>query len=53
MFDNWKQVAFCIHNIAYQGRFPFTDFSLLNLPDDFRGSFDFIDGYELLSAGAL
>jgi granule-bound starch synthase len=39
------KVAFCIHNIAYQGRFPFGDFSLLNLPDQFRSSFDFIDGY--------
>ncbi|EYU30884.1 hypothetical protein ABFS82_08G215400 [Erythranthe guttata] len=40
------KVAFCIHNIAYQGRFSFADFSLLNLPDQFRSSFDFIDGYE-------
>nr|POE55720.1 granule-bound starch synthase 1, chloroplastic/amyloplastic [Quercus suber] len=40
------RVAFCIHNIAYQGRFAFTDFSLLNLPDELKGSFDFIDGYE-------
>ncbi|KAM7258414.1 hypothetical protein ACFE04_014155 [Oxalis oulophora] len=39
------KVAFCIHNIAYQGRFSFSDFSLLNLPDKFRSSFDFIDGY--------
>ncbi|PKI64385.1 hypothetical protein CRG98_015245 [Punica granatum] len=39
------KVVFCIHNIAYQGRFAFSDFSLLNLPDSFRGSFDFIDGY--------
>ncbi|KAG5558921.1 hypothetical protein RHGRI_008758 [Rhododendron griersonianum] len=39
------KVAFCIHNIAYQGRFSFGDFSLLNLPDQFKGSFDFIDGY--------
>ncbi|CAN1299565.1 Granule-bound starch synthase 1, chloroplastic/amyloplastic, partial [Linum perenne] len=39
------QVAFCIHNIAYQGRFSFSDFSLLNLPDSFRSSFDFMDGY--------
>lgn len=44
IYKNAK-VAFCIHNIAYQGRFPFTDFTLLNLPDDFRRSFDFIDGY--------
>lgn len=39
------QVAFCIHNIAYQGRFAFNDFSLLNLPGQFRSSFDFIDGH--------
>ncbi|CAI0408920.1 unnamed protein product [Linum tenue] len=39
------KVAFCIHNIAYQGRFAFADFSLLNLPDSFKGSFDFMDGY--------
>lgn len=39
------QVAFCIHNIAYQGRFAFEDFSLLNLPDSFKSSFDFMDGY--------
>ncbi|XP_065858454.1 granule-bound starch synthase 1, chloroplastic/amyloplastic [Euphorbia lathyris] len=40
------KVAFCIHNIAYQGRFPFSDYSRLNLPDEYKGSFDFIDGYE-------
>ncbi|KAF3972493.1 hypothetical protein CMV_003994 [Castanea mollissima] len=45
LYKNAK-VAFCIHNIAYQGRFPFSDFSLLNLPDQFKSSFDFIDGYE-------
>ncbi|KAG8662019.1 hypothetical protein MANES_01G055700v8 [Manihot esculenta] len=39
------KVAFCIHNIAYQGRFSFSEFSQLNLPDKFRSSFDFIDGY--------
>ncbi|CAI0441843.1 unnamed protein product [Linum tenue] len=39
------KVAFCIHNIAYQGRFAFADFSLLNLPDSFKSSFDFMDGY--------
>lgn len=36
---------FCIHNIAYQGRFAFADFSLLNLPDRYKSSFDFMDGY--------
>ncbi|KAG6688145.1 hypothetical protein I3842_11G109500 [Carya illinoinensis] len=40
------KVAFCIHNIAYQGRFALSDFSLLNLPDQFKGSLDFIDGHE-------
>ncbi|KAJ4957075.1 hypothetical protein NE237_013858 [Protea cynaroides] len=45
------KVAFCIHNIAYQGRFSFSDFSLLNLPDEFKGSFDFMDGYQLPVAG--
>ncbi|KAI9173586.1 hypothetical protein LWI28_003399 [Acer negundo] len=45
IYTNAK-VAFCIHNIAYQGRFAFSDFSLLNLPDEFKSSFDFIDGYE-------
>jgi|UniRef100_A0A2N9IDK8 granule-bound starch synthase len=45
LYKNAK-VAFCIHNIAYQGRFSFSDFSLLNLPDKFKSSFDFFDGYE-------
>ncbi|PSS04497.1 Granule-bound starch synthase [Actinidia chinensis var. chinensis] len=45
IYKNAK-VAFCIHNIAYQGRFPFSDFKLLNLPEEFKGSFDFKDGYE-------
>ncbi|KAJ4851180.1 hypothetical protein Tsubulata_000475 [Turnera subulata] len=40
------KVAFCIHNVAYQGRFAFSDFSLLNLPDRFKSSFDFMDGYD-------
>nr|CAD1831755.1 unnamed protein product [Ananas comosus var. bracteatus] len=39
------KVAFCIHNIVYQGRFAASDFSLLNLPDYFKPSFNFIDGY--------
>lgn len=39
------KVVFCIHNIAYQGRFAFADFPLLNLPDQFKSSFDFMDGY--------
>ncbi|KAJ8764944.1 hypothetical protein K2173_010409 [Erythroxylum novogranatense] len=45
IYKNAK-VAFCIHNIAYQGRFASSDFSLLNLPDHLKSSFDFIDGYE-------
>ncbi|XP_028106751.1 granule-bound starch synthase 1, chloroplastic/amyloplastic-like [Camellia sinensis] len=45
------RVVFCIHNIAYQGRFPFADFSLLNLPEQFKGSFDFIDGYDKPAKG--
>ncbi|XP_044493674.1 granule-bound starch synthase 1, chloroplastic/amyloplastic-like [Mangifera indica] len=40
------KVAYCIHNIAYQGRFAFADFAFLNLPNEFKGSFDFIDGYD-------
>lgn len=46
LFKNAK-VAFCIHNMAYQGRFAPQDFSLLNLPDSFRSSFDFFDGYDI------
>ncbi|CAA6655880.1 unnamed protein product [Spirodela intermedia] len=45
IYKNAK-VALCIHNIAYQGRFAFSDFSYLNLPESFKSSFDFIDGYE-------
>ncbi|KAI3862093.1 hypothetical protein MKX03_007316 [Papaver bracteatum] len=45
MYETSK-VAYCIHNMAYQERFSFSDFAPLNLPDSFRGSFDFIDGYE-------
>ncbi|KAM1097560.1 hypothetical protein ACFX15_014452 [Malus domestica] len=44
IYENAK-VVFCIHNIAYQGRFPISDFSVLNLPENLKGSFDFIDGY--------
>lgn len=40
------KVVFCIHNIAYQGRFAFSDFAFLNLPDRFKSSFDFMDGYK-------
>ncbi|BBM99765.1 starch synthase [Marchantia polymorpha subsp. ruderalis] len=41
-----SKVAFCVHNIAYQGRFAFADFPLLNLPDSFQSSFAFMDGYD-------
>lgn len=41
-----------MHNIAYQGRFAFADFDRLGLTDDFRGSFDFIDGYNFCSPPA-
>ncbi|XP_077248635.1 granule-bound starch synthase 1, chloroplastic/amyloplastic-like isoform X2 [Tasmannia lanceolata] len=44
IYKNAK-VVFCIHNIAYQGRFAFWDFELLNLPNQFERSFDFFDGY--------
>ncbi|KAL5138976.1 Granule-bound starch synthase 1, chloroplastic/amyloplastic [Glycine soja] len=44
IYQNAK-VAFCLHNIAYQGRHAFADFSLLNLPREFKGSFDFTDGH--------
>uniref|UniRef100_A0A0E0DW79 Starch synthase, chloroplastic/amyloplastic n=1 Tax=Oryza meridionalis TaxID=40149 RepID=A0A0E0DW79_9ORYZ len=40
------KVAFCIHNISYQGRFAFEDYPELNLSERFRSSFDFIDGYD-------
>jgi len=47
-FDPSWQVAYCIHNIAYQGRHSFADFSLLNLPNKFKSSFDFTDGYDTI-----
>ncbi|XP_031496814.1 granule-bound starch synthase 1b, chloroplastic/amyloplastic-like [Nymphaea colorata] len=50
MYQNAK-VAFCIHNISYQGRFAAPDFELLNLPDYFRSSFEFTDGYSRPVAG--
>ncbi|KAL2902969.1 Granule-bound starch synthase 1 chloroplastic/amyloplastic [Bienertia sinuspersici] len=48
IYQNAK-VVFCIHNIAYQGRFAFSDYSMLNLPEEFRGSFEFFDGWNLES----
>ncbi|GMH26664.1 hypothetical protein Nepgr_028507 [Nepenthes gracilis] len=44
IYKNAK-VVFCIHNTLYQGRNAFSDFSLLNLPEEFKASFDFIDGH--------
>ncbi|XP_028755962.1 granule-bound starch synthase 1, chloroplastic/amyloplastic [Neltuma alba] len=50
IYQNAK-VVFCIHNIAYQGRHAFADFALLNLPNEFKSSFDFIDGYDKPAKG--
>lgn len=44
-FPNAKVVV-CTHNIAYQGRFAAADFNYLNLPEEFRASFAFNDGYD-------
>jgi granule-bound starch synthase len=35
------RVAYCVHNIAYQGRFPAEDFNLLNVPNQFKSAFTF------------
>ncbi|XP_042380295.1 granule-bound starch synthase 1b, chloroplastic/amyloplastic-like [Zingiber officinale] len=40
------KVAFCIHNIVYQGRFAFSDYEILNLPERFKSSFEFTDGHK-------
>ncbi|XP_021857321.2 granule-bound starch synthase 1, chloroplastic/amyloplastic [Spinacia oleracea] len=40
------KVAFCIHNIVYQGRFALEDYPRLNLPEELKPAFDFIDGYD-------
>eukprot|EP00245_Coleochaete_scutata_P001752 TRINITY_DN12208_c0_g1_i1.p1 TRINITY_DN12208_c0_g1~~TRINITY_DN12208_c0_g1_i1.p1 ORF type:complete len:614 (+),score=139.34 TRINITY_DN12208_c0_g1_i1:144-1985(+) len=45
IYKNAK-VAFCVHNIAYQGRFAVDDFAYLNLPESSKPSFEFLDGYE-------
>jgi len=42
IYKNAK-VAYCVHNIAYQGRFPASDFAKLNLPESMRGKFNFFD----------
>ncbi|KAK9724906.1 hypothetical protein RND81_05G107300 [Saponaria officinalis] len=39
------KVAFCIHNIVYQGRFAISDYRLLNLPEELKAAFDFVDGH--------
>ncbi|CAM6021646.1 unnamed protein product [Sphagnum balticum] len=39
------KVAFCVHNIAYQGRFAFSDFQQLGLPEEFISSFEFYDSF--------
>eukprot|EP00244_Chara_vulgaris_P011503 TRINITY_DN571_c0_g1_i6.p1 TRINITY_DN571_c0_g1~~TRINITY_DN571_c0_g1_i6.p1 ORF type:complete len:651 (+),score=146.63 TRINITY_DN571_c0_g1_i6:264-2216(+) len=46
------KVAFCVHNIAYQGRFPPGDFDVLNLGEELRPSFNFWDGYAKPVVGA-
>jgi len=40
VYKNAK-VAFCVHNIAYQGRFAASDFDKLSLPESFAESFAF------------
>jgi len=42
IYSNAK-VAFCVHNIAYQGRFAAGDFDQLNLPADMKSTFAFND----------
>lgn len=37
------KTAFCIHNIAFQGRFPDASFGELNLPGSAKGAFAFAD----------
>ncbi|KMS96299.1 hypothetical protein BVRB_000130 [Beta vulgaris subsp. vulgaris] len=40
------KVAFCIHNMVYQGRFSVSDYPRLNLPQELKPLFDFVDGYD-------
>ncbi|GAB2274237.1 hypothetical protein Dimus_009004 [Dionaea muscipula] len=40
------RAVFCIHNTLYQGRYAPSNFKLLNLPDELKTSFDFMDGYK-------
>eukprot|EP01025_Chloroclados_australasicus_P048520 TRINITY_DN54_c8_g1_i3.p1 TRINITY_DN54_c8_g1~~TRINITY_DN54_c8_g1_i3.p1 ORF type:complete len:648 (+),score=104.64 TRINITY_DN54_c8_g1_i3:27-1970(+) len=39
------KVVFCVHNIAFQGRFWREDFARLNLPEECAPLFEFQDGY--------
>nr|BAI44033.1 granule-bound starch synthase I [Amaranthus cruentus]BAJ09326.1 granule bound starch synthase I [Amaranthus caudatus]BAJ09327.1 granule bound starch synthase I [Amaranthus cruentus]BAJ09328.1 granule bound starch synthase I [Amaranthus hypochondriacus] len=45
IYNNAK-VAFCIHNIVYQGRFALADYPRLHLPEELRPVFEFMDGYD-------
>ncbi|KAL9272568.1 Granule-bound starch synthase 1, chloroplastic/amyloplastic-like protein [Drosera capensis] len=45
LYKNARAV-FCIHNTLYQGRYAYSDFRLLNLPEEMKASFDFMDGYK-------
>ncbi|GAB2209904.1 hypothetical protein Droror1_Dr00027131, partial [Drosera rotundifolia] len=45
LYKNARAV-FCIHNTLYQGRYSYSDFRLLNLPEEMKASFDFMDGYK-------
>eukprot|EP00210_Caulerpa_lentillifera_P004667 g4452.t1 len=46
-FRNTKCI-FCVHNIAFQGRFWQQDFSLLRLPESSKYRFEFVDGYPIV-----
>nr|ALB36782.1 GBSSIa [Chenopodium neomexicanum] len=39
------KVAFCIHNMVYQGRFALEDYPRLHLPEELKPAFDFFDGH--------
>lgn len=39
------KTAFCVHNIAFQGRFWDKDWPMLGLDDSMKSVFDFADGY--------
>ncbi|OIV90740.1 hypothetical protein TanjilG_21871 [Lupinus angustifolius] len=44
IYKNAKAIIYLLSE-SYQGRHAFSDFSLLNLPNEFKSSFDFIDGH--------